>query len=87
MHRAPSAVPFMLSIGLFFLSYTGLAISIFPNLPPPSLTLFQTAAPPTSHRFLLPGIVILVPLILIHTWFNYRVFHIKADDDAGYGHE
>jgi cytochrome d ubiquinol oxidase subunit II len=56
-------------------------------LPPPSLTLFQTAAPPTSHRFLLPGIVILVPLILIHTWFNYRVFHIKADDDAGYGHE
>ncbi len=84
--KTPSAVPFMLCTGLFFLSYTGLAISIFPQLPPPSLTLFQTAASPESQRFLLPGLLILVPLILIHTWFNYRTFHVKGEDDAGYGH-
>lgn len=83
--KTPSAVPFMLCIGLFFMSYTGLAISIFPKLPPPSLTLFETAASPESQRFLLPGLLILVPLILIHTWFNYRTFHVTGEDD-GYGH-
>ena len=41
---------------------------------------------PESQKFLLPGLLILVPLILIHTWFNYRVFHVKSEDDAGYGH-
>ena len=84
--KTPSAVPFMLCVGLFFLGYSGLAISIFPRLPPPSLTLFAAAASPESQRFLLPGLLILVPLILIHTWVNYRVFHAKSEDDAGYGH-
>jgi cytochrome bd-type quinol oxidase subunit 2 len=84
--KTPSAVPFMLCVGLFFLGYSGLAISIFPRLPPPSLTLFAAAASPESQRFLLPGLLILVPLILIHTWFNYRVFHVKSEDDADYGH-
>jgi cytochrome d ubiquinol oxidase subunit II len=87
IHKEPTAVPFSLCIGLFFLSFTGLAISIFPNLPPPSLTLFQAAASPASQTFLLPGLVVLVPLILIHTWFNYRVFDIKGDEDEGYSHD
>ncbi len=84
--KAPSAVPFILCIALFFLGYSGLAISIFPKLPPPSLTLFEAAAAPKSQRFLLPGILILVPLILLHTWINYRVFHVKGDGDTDYGH-
>jgi cytochrome d ubiquinol oxidase subunit II len=87
IHKTPSPVPFWLCIGLFFLSFTGLAISIFPKLPPPSLTLFQAAAAPASQTFLVPGLVVLVPLILIHTWFNYRVFQRKGDEDEGYGHE
>ena len=76
----------MLCIGLFFLGYSGLAISIFPRLPPPSLTLFAQPHRQSRRRFLLPGLLILVPLILIHTWINYRVFHVKSEDDAGYGH-
>ena len=23
---------------------------------------------------------------ITHTWANYRVFHVKSEDDAGYGH-
>jgi hypothetical protein len=30
---------------------------------------------------------VLVPLILVHTGFNYRVFHVQGDADEGYGHE
>lgn len=87
VQQAPSARPFWFCVGLFFLSYTGLAISLFPHLPPPSLSLFDAAAAPASQRFLLPGLLVLVPLILAHTWFNYRVFHVQGDADEGYGHE
>jgi len=78
----PSAWPFTLGIGLFFLSYTGMAISVFPMLPPPSVSLFDTAAVAGSQNFLLPGIAVLIPIILAVTWRNYRIFH-EASDDAG----
>ncbi len=84
--RTGSAQPFALTIGLFFLSFTGLAISLFPHLPPPSLTLADTAASPASQRFLAPGIAVLVPLILAHTWFNFRVFMHRGEHDPGYDH-
>jgi len=85
--RAGSARPFALSVGLFLLGYTGLAISLFPQLPPPSLSLFDAAASPASQRFLMPGLLILVPVILAHTWANFRLFRRHGADDAGYGHE
>lgn len=87
--RAPAASgwPFACGIGLFFLSYSGMAISIFPMLPPPSITLFDAAASPSARNFLLPGVVVLVPLILVRTWLNYRVFRDHGDGSVGYGHD
>jgi cytochrome d ubiquinol oxidase subunit II len=82
--RPPSARPFALSVALFFLSYAGLAISIFPLLPPPSMTLFEAAAAPESTSFLLPGLLVAVPVIVAYTWFNYRLF--RHHDDSGYEH-
>ena len=84
--RPPSARPFALSVALFFLSYAGLAISIFPLLPPPSMTLFEAAAAPESTSFLLPGLLVLVPVIVAYTWFNYRLFSGKDPADSSYEH-
>jgi cytochrome d ubiquinol oxidase subunit II len=81
----PSGWPFAFSIGLFFLCYTGMAISIFPMLPPPSVSLFAAAASPESQRFLLPGIAVLVPIILARTWLNYRMFRDRAGVDSADG--
>lgn len=81
----PSAWPFVLGIGLFFLSYTGMAISIFPMLPPPSVSLFEAASSDASQRFLLPGLLVLIPIILAVTWRNYRIFKLPddhADEEA-----
>jgi cytochrome d ubiquinol oxidase subunit II len=86
VRRAPSARPFALSVGLFLLSYAGLAISLFPHLPPPSMTLFAAAALPESQRFLLPGLLVAVPIILSYTWFNYRMFSEKGGGDSSYEH-
>jgi cytochrome d ubiquinol oxidase subunit II len=83
----PSAWPFAYSIGLFFLSYTGMAISIFPMLPPPSVSLFSAAASPESQRFLLPGIAIFVPVILVRTWLNYRIFRDPAEPEEASAHD
>ena len=80
---ARSGWPLALAIALFFLSYTGLAISIFPMLPPPSITLFDAAASSSSQRFLWPGLVILLPVILLATWRNYWIF--RDPHEAGEG--
>src|SRR5690349_1206426 len=45
-------VPFLASVGFFVLSYIGLGISFYPYIVPPSVTIWQAAAPESSLRFL-----------------------------------
>ena len=76
--------PFLASVGLFVLSYIGLGISFYPYLVPPTLTIWQAAAPDNSLRFLLVGAVVLLPLILGYTAYSYWVFRGKVDPAGGY---
>ncbi|WP_085901802.1 cytochrome d ubiquinol oxidase subunit II [Kiloniella majae] len=76
--------PFLASLGLFVLTYIGLGISFFPYMVPPSLTIWQAAAPDVSLEFLLIGTAVLVPLILGYTAYAYWVFRGKVDPDEGY---
>ncbi|WP_448206547.1 cytochrome d ubiquinol oxidase subunit II [Azospirillum sp. sgz302134] len=78
------ALPFVLSMGLFALSYLGLAISLWPNLIPPSITIWQAAAPPETQVFLLVGMAFLIPTILIYTAYSYWVFRGKVTGAIGY---
>jgi cytochrome d ubiquinol oxidase subunit II len=61
------ALPFISAIGLFLLGYMGLAISWFPYLVPPSVTVWDAAAAPVSQMFMLVGTLILLPFILGYT--------------------
>ncbi len=76
--------PFFASLGLFVLSFAGLGISFYPNIVPPSLTIWEAAAPDKSLRFLLTGAVLLIPMILIYTAYSYWVFRGKVDPEEGY---
>ncbi|PWT92625.1 MAG: cytochrome d ubiquinol oxidase subunit II [Proteobacteria bacterium] len=76
--------PFVATIGLFLLGYLGLAISTFPYLVPPSLTIWQTAAVPASQIFMLLGTLPLVPLILGYTVLVYWIFRHKVAPGEGY---
>ena len=76
--------PFVWSIILFLLSFIGLMISIYPNIVPPSLDIWQAAAPKKSLQFLLVGVLIFMPIILVYTSFTYWVFRGKTKPDESY---
>ncbi len=64
--------------------FLGLAISSFPYLVPPSLTIWQTAAAPSSQRFMLAGTLVLLPLILGYTAYVYWLFRGKIGPGENY---
>jgi len=78
------SVPFMATIVLFLLGFLGLVISVFPNLVPPSLTIWQTAAAPASQKFMLVGMLILLPLIFAYTAYVYWLFRGKVGPGGRY---
>jgi len=76
--------PFLLTLALFVLGFIGLVLGMWPYLLPPSMTLWQAAAPASSMGFSLVGLVVLLPVILGYTAWSYRVFRGKVRADAGY---
>jgi cytochrome d ubiquinol oxidase subunit II len=76
--------PFYSAVALFVISYLGLVISMVPFLVPPSITVWDAAAAPSSQRFVLIGMAILVPFILGYTVFVYYTFRGKVRADEGY---
>ncbi len=76
--------PFLLAMALFLLGFLGLGISLWPNVIPPDITLWQAASPPESQIFLLVGIAILVPVILFYTGYTYWIFRGKVEAKIGY---
>ena len=75
---------FLATIALFLLGYLGLLISNFPYLVPPSLTIWQTAAAPATHVFMLMGTLVMLPIILGYTIFVYWIFGGKLREGEGY---
>ncbi|MEL0142217.1 MAG: cytochrome d ubiquinol oxidase subunit II [Alphaproteobacteria bacterium] len=71
-------------IDLFLASYCGLGISIYPYMVPPSITIWQAAAPDESLMFLLVGAVVLLPIIICYTAYSYWVFRGKTRSGEGY---
>jgi cytochrome d ubiquinol oxidase subunit II len=78
--------PFLSSIGLFVLGFLGLAISLYPNIIPPSVPVWDVVAPRSSVTFALIGVAIVLPMVLIYTVYAYSVFHGKASAGGGYAH-
>ena len=76
--------PFLAALGIFATCFVGLGISFFPMMVPPSLTIWQAAAPDKSLAFALVGAVFLLPVILGYTAYAYWVFRGKMDPDEGY---
>ncbi|HEY4076153.1 MAG TPA: cytochrome d ubiquinol oxidase subunit II [Rhizomicrobium sp.] len=76
--RQPQAGPFVLALFLLFLGYTGLGISLWPNIIPPAISIRDAAAPAQSMGFTLVGALFIIPFILAYTAWSYYVFRGKV---------
>jgi cytochrome d ubiquinol oxidase subunit II len=76
--RRRDAQPFFWALGLFGLCLVGLGISIWPDVIPARVTIWQAAAPYRSQAFMLVGAAALVPVILAYTAWAYWVFRGKV---------
>ena len=84
IRRGAHAAPFVLTLALVFLGYSGLGISLWPNIIPPDISIWEAAGPPQSLGFALVGALLIVPVILMYTGFSYWVFRGKVKHGEGY---
>ncbi|QGZ65319.1 cytochrome d ubiquinol oxidase subunit II [Paraburkholderia acidisoli] len=79
-----TVTPFIITLMVIFLGYSGLAISLWPNIIPPAVSLWDAAAPPESQLFSLVGALFILPFILVYTAWSYYVFRGKVRVGDGY---
>jgi cytochrome bd ubiquinol oxidase subunit II len=77
-------LPFLGAVGLFLMSFIGIAISLWPMIVPYHYTLWQAASSASTQAFLLIGTLFLLPVILMYTAWSYWVFRGKVRGDIGY---
>jgi cytochrome bd ubiquinol oxidase subunit II len=75
-------LPFVLTIVLFLLGFLGLAISLFPYIVPPDITIWQASNHPSSQLFALIGYSVVMPLTFLYTAYAYWVFRGKVAEDV-----
>jgi len=84
LERGADFAPFLGSLGLFVMSYIGIAISLWPMIVPGHFTLNEAAASQSTQAFLLVGTLVLLPIIIVYTSWSYWVFRGKVRADIGY---
>jgi cytochrome d ubiquinol oxidase subunit II len=88
-HRR-EVLPFVATVVIFLASFGGLAASLYPDIVPPSLSLEQAASGSLTLVFMLTGIGLLLPIMLVYNGYQYLVFRGKVKIKIGegaYGHE
>jgi cytochrome bd ubiquinol oxidase subunit II len=82
LRRRWEVAPFVLALLLFLLGMAGLGLTIWPNVVPPGVTIWDAAAPERSQVFMLVGAVLILPLILAYTAWSYWVFRGKVGGEG-----
>jgi cytochrome d ubiquinol oxidase subunit II len=85
LKRHEENTPLIWTFLIFSLSFVGLGFVIFPDIIPPSITIYQAAASPSSLVFMLTFVGFLIPIVLFYNIYNYVVFRGKITD-THYGH-
>lgn len=84
LYKRDEVMPFWCAVVLFLCAYIGFTISIFPYIVPFEISVWQAAAPDSSLRFLLFGVIIMLPILLIYTGYSYHIFKGKVKNVFDY---
>jgi cytochrome d ubiquinol oxidase subunit II len=82
IRRGADFLAFIATLAMFALTMAGLAVSIWPDVIPGRVTIWQAAAPHSSQLFMLVGAMVLVPIILAYTAWSYWVFRGKVGEEG-----
>jgi cytochrome d ubiquinol oxidase subunit II len=74
----PDWMPFAGAVTIFALAFAGLAYSLFPYVVMDRMTIWEAASHPSALKFILVGVMIVLPFLIAYTAFAYRVFRGKA---------
>jgi cytochrome d ubiquinol oxidase subunit II len=73
-------IPFVGALTVFILSFIALGYSFFPDVVPGQMTIWEAASASESLWFILCGAMIVLPAIILYTFYAYRVFWGKTRD-------
>jgi cytochrome bd ubiquinol oxidase subunit II len=78
LDRQEESTPLIWTGLLFLLTFIGLGFVVFPDIIPPSITIYQAAAAPSALVFMLIFVGFLIPIMLFYNIYNYVVFRGKV---------
>lgn len=78
LRRRFEIAPFAWSVLLFVVSFLGLAITLYPYFVPQSITFMESASSAKTLAFMLVGIGLLVPIMILYNAYQYMVFRGKV---------
>lgn len=78
------AMPFMMTLSVMALGYVGLGVTLWPNVIPPSVDIWEASSPASSQGFALVGALLIIPTILTYSAWTYYVFRGKVTAEDGY---
>ena len=78
MKAGREVAPFLLTLNIFFLCFVGLGISVFPDVVPGAVSIWDAATDRSSQIFMLWGTALVLPMILGYTAWSYWVFRGKV---------
>ncbi len=84
LHTKKEVWPFVSAIAIFLCGAVGVTISVYPYMVPHSITLTEAAAPRSSLQFMLVGVIIMMPFLLLYTLHSYIVFKGKVTKPVHY---
>jgi len=74
------SLPFFLGLFLFVVGISGIAVIVFPDIVPFSVTLWEAASSSTSQSLVLVGAAVVTPIVLAYSAFAYWIFRGKTPE-------
>jgi cytochrome d ubiquinol oxidase subunit II len=80
--KSRPALPFLLGLLLFVVGISGIALIVFPEIVPFSLSLWDAASSSTSQRLVMIGAACVTPVVLAYSAFAYWIFRGRTPENG-----
>jgi cytochrome bd ubiquinol oxidase subunit II len=80
--KSRPALPFLIGLLLFVVGISGIALIVFPEIVPFSVSLWDASSSSTSQRLVMIGAACVTPVVLAYFAFAYWIFRGKTPADG-----